>query len=450
MMGVTSVHSGVSVIVVGMGLGGLATAIECQRRGHSVIMFDKMTEIREIGGDGIGIGSNAARIISQWGDGAIDQAILAQGSDTTHLDMHDHHGRYVASHMLHGYGRGSGYMQNRGRLIRVLYEYAAHLPRIDIRLGTLVEDYWETESVAGVTVYGPGGKREKVEADCVICSDGVHSLGRAAIVGQDTRGVPMGWATFRGHLPCTHALIQDPETRWVVEVARKQDIMMAYTGGGMQFSFWTLRHGEELVWILTHPDPKKRARETWVNGEALVEDAADCIASWPARTRIAPIIRKTSPHKIINQAITIRPPLNTWRSSRGRMMVIGDAAHPYFPIMGQGGGQAIEDGAVIAIALELAGKANVCLALQVAEKIRYPRATVIQQGCSALQEAAFNPDWEAVRKDPSILSPPSPDWIFAHDCQAYTYREFNAVVQALQEKREYVATNIPPEGVYIR
>lgn len=53
------------------------------------------------------------------------------------------------------------------------------------------------------------------------------------------------------------------------------------------------------------------------------------------------------------------------------MIVIGDAAHAYFPAIGQGGGQAIEDGAVLAIALQMAGKGNEALALRVTEKIRY-------------------------------------------------------------------------------
>lgn len=52
-------------------------------------------------------------------------------------------------------------------------------------------------------------------------------------------------------------------------------------------------------------------------------------------------------------------------------MLIGDAAHPYLPVVGQGGGQAIEDGVVVATALSLAGKAHTPLALRVAEKIRY-------------------------------------------------------------------------------
>lgn len=51
-------------------------------------------------------------------------------------------------------------------------------------------------------------------------------------------------------------------------------------------------------------------------------------------------------------------------------MLIGDAAHPFLPYTGQGGNQAIEDAAVLAICLQLSGKKNVPLALRVAEKLR--------------------------------------------------------------------------------
>ncbi|KAL5361456.1 hypothetical protein BJX96DRAFT_152065 [Aspergillus floccosus] len=81
---------------------------------------------------------------------------------------------------------------------------------------------------------------------------------------------------------------------------------------------------------------------------------------------------------------------------------------------------------------------------------RYPRATVIQLECSGVQKSMFNPDWDMVRKDPSNLSLPTPDWILTHDCEESTYRAFNAVVQSIQEKREYMPTNILPAGAYVR
>lgn len=64
------------------------------------------------------------------------------------------------------------------------------------------------------------------------------------------------------------------------------------------------------------------------------------------------------------------------------MVLIGDAAHPYLPVIAQGGGQAIEDGAVLAIALQKAGKGNEALALNVTEKIRH--AFLISFRCSGV------------------------------------------------------------------
>lgn len=85
---------------------------------------------------------------------------------------------------------------------------------------------------------------------------------------------------------------------------------------------------------------------------------------------LEPILRKADNGRFIHTKLTPYQPLPTWRSPLGRMMVIGDAAHPTPPAPAQSGSQAIEDGAVVAIALELAGKNDVPLALEAAEKIR--------------------------------------------------------------------------------
>jgi 2-polyprenyl-6-methoxyphenol hydroxylase-like FAD-dependent oxidoreductase len=63
-------------------------------------------------------------------------------------------------------------------------------------------------------------------------------------------------------------------------------------------------------------------------------------------------------------------PIDQFVSEKGRMMVIGDAAHPFLPTTGQGASQSIEDGAVVAICLEKAGKERVPLGLRTFEKLR--------------------------------------------------------------------------------
>lgn len=93
------------------------------------------------------------------------------------------------------------------------------------------------------------------------------------------------------------------------------------------------------------------------------------------RDKLEPIIRKSKEAKFVSGNLEIGKPLKTWLSPRGRMIVIGDAAHATVPSSGQGGSQAIEDAAVLAIALELGGKKDIALSLAAVEKIRYAYLT---------------------------------------------------------------------------
>ncbi|KAL5363806.1 hypothetical protein BJX96DRAFT_178400 [Aspergillus floccosus] len=393
----------------------------------------------KISGDGIVIGPNAVRLISTWGTQLIEK-ILPHLSNATHADMLDHHDRFIVRHELAG--RGKAWMINRGRLISILYEYARESTNIDIRLGSCVTKYWEDETQAGVIV----NDCETLAADCVIFADGVHSAARSWLTGLDDTRQHSGWAAFRAHLT-TEEIAKDPEASWVLQGTQEKDMVYVWFGDGINLAVSTLKKGKELAWVLIHKD-HFNAHESWVGGRATIEDALATLRAWPGHSRPSSIIRHTSPEKLVDHPLIYRPPLKTWVSSGGRAMLIGDAAHPYLPVVGQGGGQAIEDGVVVATALELAGKGNTPLALRVAGKIRYPRATVIQLGSSTLQESLFWPDWEAVEKDPSIFAFPNPEWILGHDCREYTCQVFEQVVRAVRGDAEYIPRNIPLDGVY--
>lgn len=92
---------------------------------------------------------------------------------------------------------------------------------------------------------------------------------------------------------------------------------------------------------------------------------------WAARDQLETVLRKAKKGRFVSETLAIRTPLATWLSPKRRMIVIGDAAHAALPSSGQGGTQAIEDAATLAICLELAGKEDVALALSVTEKLRY-------------------------------------------------------------------------------
>lgn len=99
-----------------------------------------------------------------------------------------------------------------------------------------------------------------------------------------------------------------------------------------------------------------------------MEDAIKVVEDWDPR--VAAIIRHTPKEQLIDHKLLWRDPLPRWVSARGRILLIGDAAHTFLPTSIQGVGQAIEDAATAAICLELAGKARVPLALRTSEKMR--------------------------------------------------------------------------------
>lgn len=93
--------------------------------------------------------------------------------------------------------------------------------------------------------------------------------------------------------------------------------------------------------------------------------------------KIAAVIKKTPEHQLVDYKLLWRDPLPGWVSKHGRVMLVGDSAHPFLPTSGQGAGQAVEDAATVAVCLELAEKDQVPLALQTCEKLRYvPIATL--------------------------------------------------------------------------
>ncbi|OKP10405.1 3-hydroxybenzoate 6-hydroxylase 1 [Penicillium subrubescens] len=349
--------SGINIIIVGLGIGGLAAAIECHRKGHSVTVFEKASAPRPQG-----IGSNAARILAKWGNGRVHELLEAQISHIRAVDIHDQAGKFIVTNEMTGFRRGDGYFLNRCDLANILYEHARDIG-VEVRFNAKVTDYWETDSNAGIIVDG-----SRVAADCVIASDGLHSKARGFVTGGDPAPVSSGYAAFRAYFDVSE-ILSDHAAHWLLKGAGKSDHASAFVGKDSEITICTVKRGNAIMWIFTHPDPDGDARESWTV-PANVQHVLDKIQDWPCRDKIAPIIRHTPAGKAINFPILTRPPLDTWLSPLGRIILTGDAAHPYLPMAGQGASQAIEDAAVLAITLELATKDNVPLGLKIAEKIR--------------------------------------------------------------------------------
>ena len=309
----------------------------------------------------IGITGNAAQIISKWGDGSVHERLEPLLCDYTRMNIYKSTGEYLTGHTMLGYSAGSGYAANRGDLAVVFYNYIRELG-IPVVLGRRVTSYFETEKTAGIYVDG-----FKVTADCVLACDGVHSKARGFIIGKTDSPHPTGYAVFRAWFNGEHAL-QDPDLAWLLEGTH--DKMETYIGPDVHCIIGTGRRAKDIVWTCTHKD-KWDIAESW-SYPGKISDALEVVKGWDPK--IAAVIKKTPEHQLIDYKLIWRDPLPGWTSTHGRMMLVGDSAHPFLPTSGQGAGQAVEDAATVAICLELAGRGQISLALRTCEKIRCARS----------------------------------------------------------------------------
>ncbi|KAK6820190.1 hypothetical protein RU639_007483 [Aspergillus parasiticus] len=422
--------SGIKVIVVGLGFAGLATMIECYRKGHTVIGFEQSLH-QSPKGDIMGIAANGMTVMSHWQSGAVSNSIREIGNDTTAIDIYNEAGHLKQHISLSNSSRVNRCFTPRAEAIQIVCDYARSLG-LDMRFGTRVDAYWESEADAGIIV-----GNEKIVADCVVACDGVQSQARRIITGEDAVPLETGSAVFRSYFHAQE-IADDPKARWFLENAIEKNRINVYIEKDIYALVAVLGDGRYVAWLITHKDDGG-ASTSWVQ-PVDIKDALRTIDKWPVKEKLAAVINRTPAGKCLNNQLLSAKPLSTWVSKRGRMIVLGDAAHPMLPSTGQGASQAIEDAAVFAICLELGTKMNVPLSIRATEKIRYARATAIQASSVDTQDSYFDNGLEgnSVEDTEHLLTGSLMN--LEYDCQAQAYREFAKAVQAIETGVKYTPT----------
>lgn len=267
--------------------------------------------------------------------------------------------------------------RNRGDLQLIFYEYVKEVG-IDVRLGQRVTDLFETETDAGVVVNG-----ERISGDCVLACNGVHSNSRSYIIGRNDQPFATGYAVFRAWFDGTEAR-KDPKLAWAFEGNR--DKMLTYIGPDVHCIIGTGRRAQDIVWTCTHKDTWNIA-ESW-SYPGKISDALKVLEGWDQR--IIDLVKRTPENQLVDYKLVWREPLPGWTSKHGRMILLGDSAHPFLPTSGQGAGQAVEDGGTIAICLELAGKGQVPLAVRTCEKLRYVLSSFIPISSASTSTSSYS------------------------------------------------------------
>ncbi len=339
------------IAIIGAGIAGLVAARALQQFGHRPVVYEQAAALGEVGA-GLTVTPNATHVLNAIGLGDVLPRIGLRPDrggvkhwQTGELMVEISRG----NEMLERYG-AAYYQLHRADLHAELAALVAAADRAAIRTGHSFADL--AQHADGVTLYFADGSR--AEADAVIGADGIRSLVRTRLFGAD-RPRFTGYVAYRGLVPVSAlpAGIMEPTS-------------CLATGPGRSFTRYLVRGGALVNFVgLTERDDWRE--EGWSIRAAVGEMLAE-YADWHADVR--GIIAATPAEGLFRWALFDREPLQEW--TRGRVTLIGDAAHPMLPFLGQGAAMGIEDGMVVARAFAAAGSIDEALRRYV--EARLPRA----------------------------------------------------------------------------
>ena len=388
---------GLSIAVIGGGIGGLTAALSLRRRGFAVEVYEQAPQLTQIGG-GINMGPNACRVLYGLG--------LGPGLDRDGVRPLSHHQRRWDD------GRTLQYTPVNPRCEELYGVPHLTIHRADL-LDVIAAGLPSEQLHLGHRLVGVGEEGDRVEAwfdngahiaaDVLVGADGIHSVVRAQLFGEEGPEFA-GCVAYRGLVPAERVADLDLERgnqSWVGPGAHLVHYPVS-RGALLNFVGWT----EHDTWN----------REDWTD-RATLERALAAFEGWHPQVRT--IMSRADACFI--WALFDRDPLPCW--SVGRVTLLGDACHPMYPFMGQGAAMSIEDGATLAACL--ASGDDPAAGLRRYERIRLPRVTRLQQMSRAnklrfhmrdgAQQEARDAEWASAAHEraPAVMR-----WLYDFDPDA--------------------------------
>ncbi|PVH92858.1 FAD/NAD(P)-binding domain-containing protein [Periconia macrospinosa] len=425
--------SGIDVLVVGTGLGGLSAALECKRKGHQVRVLERNTDIN-VAGDMYFMGLSGTRWFKHWPD--IQKRYHDISLHNAWIETYKHSGEIMippkkVSDRLRAAGLdpnlAPGEFQMRPLVYKMFFD-AVENAGIKIEFGRKVVDYFEDESRGKGGCITEDGTR--YEADVVIAADGVGSKSQKLVGGQ-VRAESSGRAMWRAAFPKEH-LDKNPEVKEFFKMQPGNEPIVRTFLGPSTYAL-TLSREDVMVWIMNH-DVTGSEEENW-NHTIESKEVLDGIDNLPGKwcSIFKELVRITPPNTIVNFPLFWRNPQPSWASPGARVIQVGDCAHSYLPSSGNGATQAIEDSISLASCLQLGGKDNIPEAVRTHIRFRFIRNACAQKMGLYNAELLQSTDWDKVKLDPRRAAPKHPKWIWEHDPEAYVYENYEKAVESLRK-----------------
>jgi salicylate hydroxylase len=354
------------IAVVGAGIGGLTLAIALRAHDVSVDIFEQTDELREVGA-AVALSANATRFFERYG---LLEKFASCSFEVSALIYRDgRSGRLIGTHHM-----GPEYRQRFGAPfvgihradLQAILSAAVGLDRI--RLRKRLVDIHDTGTRAELR-FDDGSR---AEADLVVGADGARSIVRRWMLGYDD-AMYSGCSGFRGVVPMDKLRsLPDPTA------------LQFWIGPGGHLLHYPMGK-DHINFLLVERHPTPWPRREWMmpatEGEQLRH-----FAHWhPA------VVEMITAKPVSDRwGLFHRPPLGRW--TKGRVTLLGDAAHAMAPHHGQGANQSIEDAVVLAACLGETGAGSLADATARYERLRRGRTRKVQYASISTADMLHLPD----------------------------------------------------------
>jgi 3-hydroxybenzoate 6-monooxygenase len=313
------------ILVIGGGIGGMAAALALARKGRKVRVLEKAPEFGEIG-YGIQVGPNAYFMLEHldvmkdieptaFYPSALRMMDAISGDEVARIDL----GAWFRERFGRPY-----FVVHRRDLHGSLWEACKRHDRITLETSKGLASF--AEEADRVVVTCEDGSQ--YDGQAVVAADGLRSVARAAIVGDGAPRVA-GHVAYRGVVP-------------IDRIANKehQDSMVIWVGHNLHLVQYRLRGGTVMNNVAVIESEKfKRGEKDWGGPDELRATFAQTV---PRVQEMLANYVGTDRNWILHD----REPISNW--TRGRVTLLGDAAHPTLQYLAQGACMAIEDACVLA------------------------------------------------------------------------------------------------------
>jgi salicylate hydroxylase len=337
-------------MIIGGGIGGLFAANALIGQGLRVSVYEQASALGEVGA-GVFVTPNAVRHLERVDLGPAVEKWGARVGPGSYYFRHD--GTPIAPvQVSDASGWNATFGMHRADFVDFL---AGNLPAGIIHTGHRAIGFEQNADVARVKF----ANGVSAEAEVVVAADGIHSELRPYVF-PPSKPAFHGTISYRG-LVALDRLPNWPKDRWQM-----------WAGASRHFLVFPVRHGTMVNYVGFVPTDEEM-KESWsAPGDPAVLRRE--FEGWDPR--IGNVLQQVD--KTFRWALYDREPLPTW--TKGRLTLLGDAAHPMLPHLGQGANQSIEDGMALATILAQVNPSAVPASLLAYERLRRERVAEIQRG----------------------------------------------------------------------